>query len=121
MAREITSAKVGGFNELVYIEAQDEPGDGGANHEYSIIVNNDEATRTRLKFQKGPVPQAGANGITNEALLAVVQDRLEGFDRGPFANDDTANALDHVKQALNALRKRTTDRVARGVEGTHQA
>jgi hypothetical protein len=118
MSREITNHRAGGLNELVTVEAVDQPGDGGANHHYVVTA---EGNRTEIRFQNGPVKEAGVNGLTNEALLAIVEDRLDGFDKGKFASDDNANALDFVRQALRALKRRTEDRVARGVEGTHQA
>jgi hypothetical protein len=50
-------------------------------------------------------------------LLAIVIDRLTAFQAGPFANKYNSEALDHAQQALDALRQRTIDRLARGVEG----
>jgi hypothetical protein len=119
MAREITTHRTGdGFNELVTVQAVDQPNRGGASTKFVVDVKG--GPRTEINFQNGPTAES-VNGLTNEALLAIVQDRLEGFQKGDFANDDSANALDHVKQALTQLKRRTTDRVARGVEGTHIA
>jgi hypothetical protein len=52
-------------------------------------------------------------------LLAVVRDRLECFQRGPFACDTNQQALDHVVAAMESLHSRTKERVVRGVEGTN--
>ena len=66
-------------------------------------------------------PREGeVNGITHEALLAILIDRLECFQHGPFANEYNAEALDCLHTALAALQTRTAIRTARGVEGTHQ-
>jgi hypothetical protein len=55
-------------------------------------------------------------GVTNEALLAVVIDRLEGFQRGEFPCPENALALSGCRLALDSLQKRTRDRLTRGVE-----
>ena len=60
------------------------------------------------------------NGVTQEALLAIVIDRLRSFQAGPFACDENGEALDYCGYALAALQKRTLARIARGVEGTTQ-
>lgn len=73
-----------------------------------------------LSFQNGPIKEAGVNGITQEALLAVLKDRLEGFQSGQFKCHDNEVALDHIESAKLWLFKRTLERVARNVEGTMQ-
>lgn len=75
-----------------------------------------------ISFQNGPVKEDGngVNGITHEVLLAVLIDRLEGFQAGQYANPHNQLALDHLRGALEALHDRTRARIARGVEGTHK-
>ncbi len=121
--RILESSRPEGMDQLVRIKVLDEPGAGGACHEYRIEEDTDGETTMSacvIKFQKGPVKEAGLNGITQEALLAVVQDRLEGFQSGDFACLANQEALMHVKQALEALHGRTSERVKRGVEGTNE-
>lgn len=77
-------------------------------------------TVQRISFQNGPVKEAGYNGNSQEALLAILIDRLEGFQKGQYASHDNQMALDHIQGARLWLHKRTMDRVSRGVEGTHQ-
>jgi hypothetical protein len=74
----------------------------------------------RVTFQNGPIKEAGVNGTTQEVLLAILIDRLEGFQSGEFKNRDNAVALTHIETAKLWLHKRTMDRAARGVEGTLQ-
>ena len=62
----------------------------------------------------------GVNGITNEALLAVLIDRLEGFQRGPFACDENAAMLVALQTALGLASMRSHKRDRDGIEGTHQ-
>lgn len=61
------------------------------------------------------------NGVTNEVLLAIVIDRLEGFQAGPFACDENGDALEFARRSLMALHRRTRERLARGVENKHEA
>lgn len=148
--RTITDHKLNGLNERLEITALDEPGPGGANHRYSIegYQNGEPADRwpdgvrrpfvaVELRFQNGPTQtHEDLNGITNEALLAVLIDRMRGFqgmppvhvtpisklasNPAPFICRENATALTHLETALMWLQKRTRDRIARGVEGTHQ-
>lgn len=123
--RVIETHKVGGVDSRLRIEVMDGPGEGGACHQYVVkedVPPNQETTMPAyvVKFQKGPVKENGLNGITQEVLLAIVKDRLEGFQSGDFACELNQIALDHVNEALAALQQRTRDRVARNVEGTSE-
>ena len=71
-----------------------------------------------ITFQNGPIAEVDANGLTDEALLEIVADRLRGFQNGPLRCGENARALIGVEAALNWLKKRTEERMARGVEGT---
>ncbi len=136
--RTITDHKLNGLNDALEITVLDEPGQGGANHHYRIEGHaldlnpsagagldsngNPKGTLVRpgdIFFQNGPIKEAGVNGISGEALLAIVIDRLRSFQAGPYACRDNAVALTHVEEAIMWLQKRTRDRLARGVEGTN--
>jgi len=73
-----------------------------------------------IRFQNGPIQESGVNGVSNEALLAIVEDRLLGFQSGQYACRENAIAVTKIQEAMMWLQKRTRDRVARGVEGTNQ-
>jgi hypothetical protein len=118
MTRQLTSHRVNGLNEAIAIEVLDEPGQGNACHEYELRLEGCNATR--ISFQNGPILESGFNGLSNEALLAVVEDRLLGFQAGQYACRENAVALTKLQESLMWLQKRTRDRVARGVEGTHE-
>lgn len=108
-------------NAELKITVVDEPGQGGANHEYDILIPTKAGTIGQtIKFQNGPIKEFGVNGLTQEALLAIVIDRLRGFQSGEFRCRENAIALTHCEDALLWLQKRTRDRLARGVEGTNQ-
>ena len=121
------------------IDVLDEPGQGGASHMYRItgldVVKNasyepcagDQAGNYDgpedsqwIMFQNGPIKEFGVNGVTQEALLAIVIDRLRSFQAGNFASNYNKQALFHCEVALQWLQKRTVDRIRRGVEGTNQ-
>lgn len=90
---------------------------GNASHYYEI-TDSDGIPVQDIRFQIGPVKECGVNGIQNEQLLAIVIDRLEGFQAGPFACEENALALKSCIAAFEVLNARTADREARGVEGT---
>lgn len=112
-------------NHQLQIEVQDEPGAGGANHEYLVSLPPDrmfigtDRNANRIIFQNGPIKEVGVNGLTQEALLAIVIDRLRSFQSGPFSCRENAIALTHCEDALMWLQRRTRARIARNVEGTH--
>lgn len=103
-------------NDLINILVLDEPGAGGANHKYRIEFP-DAKFDIEINFQKGPINEAGINGVTQEVLLAVVIDRLRSFQAGPFACPENEEALRFAQGSLDALKRRTTERMQRGVEG----
>ena len=129
VVKSLTSHIVEGdsANHQLDVMVQDEPGSGGANHAYHITGFNGMTNPSALApfvglsilFQNGPIKEVGVNGITNEALLAILIHRMEGFQAGPFASRDNADALSHMRGALIALQRRTRARIERGVEGTH--
>lgn len=121
--RELNGHKVNPANDKITVLVNDEPGQGGACHDYSIGIPsqdpNSTATTIPLRFQNGPIAEVGVNGITHEALIAILIDRLEGFEAGPYANEFNARALGYLQAAQESLQARTKTRMARGVEGTH--
>jgi hypothetical protein len=97
--------------------ATDTPGLGGANHRY--VVTFPSGREVHIDFQDGPIGEAGINGLTHEVLLAIVADRLRGFQDGAYNCRENALALTKIEEALQWLHYRTRSRKARGVEGTH--
>jgi hypothetical protein len=118
--RQLSSHKVNGLNEALTIEVVDDPGQGNACHVYDIVPTTGNAKGIRIEFQNGPIQEVGVNGISQEALLAIVEDRLLGFQSGDYACRENAIALGRVQEAMMWLHKRTRDRMVRGVEGTNE-
>jgi hypothetical protein len=117
-------------NHQLTITVTDTPGQGGANHRYEVTgmdatTNSSRSNgepdvsfcRSVVLFQNGPIKEFGVNGVTQEALLAIVIDRLRSFQAGPFACAANASALADCCSALTWLQVRTRERLARGVEG----
>ena len=103
-----------------------DPQAGNMSHDYVITFTEPTDDRptmapVSLHFQHGPIKEAGVNGITNEVLLAIVIDRLQGAQEGPFKCRENALAITACEEASLWLAKRTLDRMARGVEGQNKA
>lgn len=132
-SRQITDHVVNPANGELHIDTKDEPGPGGANHLYVVSGFNTQtnpsdpftdrhgkpAEYATILFQHGPIKEVGINGITHEALLAIVVDRLRSFQAGPFACRENALALTKLEEAMHWLQQRTLRRMRAGVEGTH--
>ena len=123
MIRLVNHHNLNECNNSIVIEVVDEPGAGGANHLYRIWAESDEGRPhlRDIRFQNGPIPENGINGLTQEALLAIVIDRLESFQKGMFPNEHNRAALNSCRDALGFLHGRTEDRIARDVEGKMEA
>ena len=108
------------LNERLDIVA-DEKSAAGASHLYRILPVEAApigvVALAEVKFQQGALRDVGFNGISDEALIAIVIDRLRGFQAGPFSCRENALALTKMEEAMHWLNARTKDRMDRGVEG----
>lgn len=113
------------FTDILVI---DDPGDGGAYHEYRVVRRQPEPVGqestapvfSTVSFQKGPVAESGVNGVFMEDLLEICRHRLQCFQAGNFVCRENALALTKIEEALHWLNHRTADRQRRKVEGTSQ-
>lgn len=109
---------------LNIVVAIDEPGNGGAHHEYIIdeLLSEPDAMGKNLaviNFQNGPRNEKDSvKGVIDTDLLEIVRDRLKCFQAGEFASEYNAQALLHVEEALMWLNRRVEDRIERNVLGT---
>lgn len=96
--RLLSSHHVTCANTRLTIEVLDAPGTNGASSTYLLTPRHERAVR--LEFQRSP----SAIGLTNEALAAVLIDRMEGLQYGPdeYARHD--EALEHFKKGFEAMR-----------------
>lgn len=96
-----------------------DPNAGNASHDYGIQFGGPKDV-LRVKFQHGPRGvETSTAGVFDDDLLAIVQDRLEGFQSGPFACSENEAALESVKKARDALGHRVAKRIAQGVLGAN--
>ena len=120
-------------NKLTEVVCLDQPGAGGACHQYVIRNRETKDVYAVMHFQEGPVREVakeagksgevladGVNGMHQEDLLAIVIDRLEHFMLGDYPSEENGEALSSVKEAVFWLNYRTAKRERRGVEGTHK-
>lgn len=95
------------------------PGPGGAPETYRYYLKT-STPKEGDTFHQLDFARVGQSGVTNELLLAIVRDRLKGFQDGPFACSENAQALSFVNGALALLKERTKRRLLQGTEGKMQ-
>ena len=107
-----------GLNESIAITA-DEPSNGGASHKYEAWIGNTRGLA--VQFQQGARNEPNSiPGVTEGVLLAVLIDRLRGFQAGPFACRENAIILTKLEECLMWTKERAHARARRGVLGKEQ-
>ena len=103
-----------GLNDTIRIEADHV--EYGAAHVYRFFIG--ELQVGFLQFQQGPrLDPNSIPGVTEAALLAVVADRVRGFQSGPFSCRENALVLTKTEEAIHWTRHRAEERKRRGVLG----
>jgi hypothetical protein len=96
-----------------------DPEAGNASHLYGIQWGG-PGQFTSIQFQHGPRGVAGSTpGVFDDDLLAIVQDRLEGFQSGPYSSAENQQALQAVIDARLALGVRVARRMDQKVLGAN--
>jgi len=72
----------------------------------------------KVKFQEGPIKEAGVNGCQVDDVILFLTRRLKELNQPPHQCIENTQAIQHLFGAFNALDRRTSGRVTRGVEGT---
>jgi len=108
-----------GTDKYTEVYATDEK-EYNANHHYVVNFGDSTQNCATINFQKGPVKEVGVNGCHNEDLIAIVIDRLQGFQESKYKCRENAIAITKLEEALMWLNKRTQDRINKGIEGTSQ-
>jgi hypothetical protein len=103
----------------VYVNAISSLSDGTEveGHVYNMHAG---AKAQVVEFQRGGVADNGVNGVTNEALLAILIHRTKFLD-SKFGCDENKRAIQHMEEALVNLEVRSARRIVRGVEGKEVA
>lgn len=118
MSRKLVNSRI-----FSAVYSNDEKGEGGAKHDYTIVsnethnVNETPKVFANIQFQNGAILESGINGCQNEDLIEIVLDRLRDFQNGKFPCRENAIAITKLEEALMWLDKRTLDRKKRNVEG----
>lgn len=88
--------------------------------EYTVCHTQSGKIAGEIKFQKGPVQEAGLNGVFLEDLLLISIDQLEHFQNSEFACEENEDTLLHLRAALASTRARQYDRMIRNVQGQYK-
>jgi hypothetical protein len=106
------------------ILALDEPGVSGCNNHY-LLTGFNANTNTSISdsfrgianmsmleiiFQNGHPIDVGVNGITIEALLEVILDRMDGFQKGNDPCTENRQAFELIQKGLAILHSRADKR-----------
>lgn len=89
-----------------------------APHQFYVAETKRNNIIEKVHFQEGPIKEYGINGVSNEDLLLMVVTRLEAFQKSEYKCEENQRAIDHLMEAVEALRDRTNKRIANGTEGT---
>lgn len=117
MSRKLVNSRI-----FTAVYSNDEKGEGGAKHDYTIVsnethnVNETPKVFANIQFQNGAILESGINGCQNEDLIEIVLDRLRDFQNGKFPCRENAIAITKLEEALMWLDKRTLDRKERDVD-----
>ncbi len=102
MAKEFYSQVIG--KQACYASATDEKSADGSHHHYDFTnvpePGSPAISLSKLKFQNGRPEEVGVNGVSDRAVIAAVIDHLEGFQSGPFACSQNAQAIGSLKNAI---------------------
>jgi len=114
------------FNrEHVEVVTADLRASDGAHHRYTVRVfknpigvdGNEVVAQCDISFQNGGLKEVGPNGITDQALIAIVLDRIRSFNEGPYRCRENSMIVTKLEEALMWGEKRGNDRARRNVEG----
>jgi hypothetical protein len=84
-----------------------------AGHFYEVLVG---PKVVEVIFQHGPIHEEGVNGLTNEALLAILIHRTECIN-DQVACEKNTKAIELMKETKELFEQRIAERQARGVSG----
>lgn len=127
ISHQVYDHKNNRFNrEHIVVTAVTPPAPDGACKHYSIAAvipaqtsdsSEQVVNQSTLDFQDGSIAEVGPNGITDQALLAVVLDRMRGFNNGPYRCRENSVIITKIEEALMWMEKRSNDRARQGIDG----
>jgi len=88
-------------------------------HKYTCVI--DQKVVAEIQFQKGPRHEEGSiSGVTQTAILSIIIDQLQAFQKTQYACRENTIALTHLETAHLWMRQRAHERHKRGVLGTNK-
>jgi len=125
-----------GLNDLITIcaDARD-PNAGNGSHHYTARIDvsgtlyaiesgcTGQASEPVLdiRFQHGPRHDPKSiPGVTDTVLIAILIDRMRGFQSGPYSCRENAIVLTKLEEALHWVDHRARARLRRGVLGRNE-
>ena len=92
----------------------------GPSHVYAIQYGGPNDV-CRIQFQHGPRGLATSTpGVFDDDLMAILQDRYEGYMAGRFACEESEQVLSLIIQARAVLGLRVARRISQGVLGVNE-
>lgn len=112
--RQVTAHQVNDQNRHIEILAPELP-KGMVPNTYRVVIRtkDEEAASTTkveriLQFQRGPIEEGINGNVTDEALLAIVADRLERFTDEGYAG--ARNAAVALRTVMDVFKRRAEQR-----------
>lgn len=100
---EIKTHQISSKESNIRVFTEDEPGKDGSFWHYRVSFGDprapDSVANLHIRFQNGDIKTMGVNGITTEALLAVVLDRIKNDYLCRNTKED-GKALDAIELGL---------------------
>ena len=92
---------------------------GSVNAAAHIQVLDEDDDTLVVKFQRGPIKEAGANGAQVDDLIAVVREIVRSLD-DQLPCKENKDCVAHLTDAMHALLSRRARREREGTEGTRE-
>lgn len=109
-----------GLNDRIAITADERDAKGGGSSNFYRVTIDGEVC-AEVQFQHGPRAEPDSTpGLTDAVLLAIVLDRYEGFQAGPFRCRENALVATKLEEAMHWMQHRARERAQRGVLGKNQ-
>ncbi len=130
IGRPLSDHRNNKFNrECVEVFTTDYRADDRAHHGYRVEVydryggkpDGGMVASCDIQFQNGGLKETGPNGITDQALLAIVLDRVRSFNDGPYRCRENSMMITKLEEALMWGEKRVNDRAHHNVEKERKA
>lgn len=84
---------------------------------YNFIYVRHDVNSIAFTIQNGPISEGGISGCQVDSIIDAAKMILEGLNKN-VPSRETSVAITKLEEAMMWLKKRTEDRIERGVEGT---